>query len=207
MSVPRCAALTGAALCLALASAPAASAAPTCPVDPTFSVDSGATLHLQSACTGNGSLSFGLISGVSHGSLIPGSGGSADYTSGTYYSGPDQFVYTAQDADGTTIVTVHIQVLPVGAPPSCPDPVDVYVPATTTVTLVGNCADPDDSVNALRYALPDGPIPGMGIASDHSVTYTPQPATPSASFRYSATDFRGNTVIAHVNIHVVAANS
>jgi hypothetical protein len=119
----------------------------------------------------------------------------------------DTFRYRATDSDGhfdEETVTIVVTGIPAnGLPPSCPDPVDVFVPQGGSVILTGNCSDPDGDSSQIVYGLVSFPAnDGLSIVNGTQVQYTPPAGVTDDSFDYSAKDVANNTVIATVNLHV-----
>jgi hypothetical protein len=198
-------ALTVAACALAPSAATAGTV--TCPPGPTYTINPGdPPVALQGACTGN-ALVYSSVSGPGHGSLVGTPDGAATYTPDVNFAGTDLFTYRATDNDGdfaeATITFIVSGPPPSGLAPSCPDPVNVFVPAGGSVLLTGNCSDPD--FDAITYGIVPGtgPTPGsLSIVSGNQVQYTPPVGVTSDSFRYSADDLHGNMVTAQVLLTV-----
>jgi hypothetical protein len=202
-SIPAALALT----LVCLVAAPAA-ASVTCPAGQTYTVDAGdPPLALQGGCSGgDGALSYSVVSWP-HGSLTGTPDGSASYTPAVGFTGTDQFTYRATDGTGqfaeATITIVVNGPTSSGLPPSCPDPVHVFVPQGGSVLLVGNCSDPDGGGVPIQYGIVTFPTHGsLQFIGPGQATYTPSPTATSDSFTYSATDAAGNTVTAQVLISV-----
>jgi hypothetical protein len=187
-----------------------AAATPSCPGNGSFTMSPGQTsVTMSGGCTSTvSSVTYSIQSGPSHGSLSFAGPGTVVYTPNAGFSGTDSFQFTATDSTGTAgPFTVTISVpggVPVGRPPSCPDPVHVFVPADGFVDLVGNCADPEGG--AIAYGIIPGTGPASGgitIINGTTARYTPPVGVTSDSFRYSATDSDGNRVEATVLLTVV----
>jgi Bacterial Ig domain len=70
------------------------------------------------SCTGTG-LSYSLVSGPSHGTLGPISGGQVTYTPNAGFSGPDSFQVTATNVAGQTATdTATVTVAAAPGPPT-----------------------------------------------------------------------------------------
>ncbi|MEA2475369.1 MAG: large repetitive protein [Thermoleophilaceae bacterium] len=201
------------ALALAIATwaiAPSAAVAGTvdCPPGQTYTLHVGdPSVALSPQCTGTSALTYSLVTGVSHGSLVGTPDGYATYTPSVGFSGTDQFTYRATDTAGgfaeRTVTIVVEAPPPSGLPPSCPSPTNVFVPAGGSVVLTGNCSDPDG--DTLTYGLLNFPA-GLEIINGTQVRYTP-PGLGSATLNYSASDGHGNTVNASVVLTVVPAGT
>jgi hypothetical protein len=168
-------------------------------------------LAIQGTCTGTGTVSYGLVSGPSHGSLVGNSSGSATYTPNVLFAGTDQFTYRATDSDGhSTDATVAITVVGTPGtdlPPSCPNPVQAYVPENGTVTIKGACSDPEGG--PISYGINSTPVGGFAqIILPDTVVYGPPPVgVSSTSFNYSATDSGSNTFVGQVLISVLPSGT
>jgi hypothetical protein len=194
--------------CLALGTASASAATVTCPAPQTYTITAGdPPLALHGGCTGDGTLTYTLVSGPSNGSLTGSTDGNATYVPAVGFQGTDQFTYRATDSIGQfaeATVTIIVNGPPSnGLPPSCPDPVHVYVPADGSVTLAGNCSDPEGG--PITYGIVTLPLSGGATFPDtHTLVYKPPSGVTSDSFVYSATDGQGNVVQAHVLFTVTA---
>ena len=188
------------------ATPPAASAGTvTCPAVESYTTTAGdPPIDVSGTCTAASALTYSLVTAPKHGSISGSPNGTATYTPSVGFSGDDDFTYRATDADGDFAErTVTITVLPGptgGLPPSCPDPVQAFVPVGGSVTLTGQCVDPEGGF--IVYGLLGAPLPGLAILSGDTVRYTPPPGTTSASFQYTARDPVGNQVTATVLITV-----
>jgi hypothetical protein len=193
----------------ALAPSAATAGTVTCPPGPTYTIDPGdPPLALQGACTGN-ALTYSSVSGPGHGSLVGTPDGAATYSPSVGFHGTDLFTYRATDDEGdfaeATITFIVNGPPSTGLAPSCPDPVNVFVPAGGSVLLTGNCSDPDGDPITYGIVPGTGPTPGsLSIVGGNQVQYTPPAGVPSDQFRYSAADPNGNTVTAQVLITVTA---
>jgi hypothetical protein len=185
--------------------AAAAAAAPTCPAAPSYTVASGAELHLAAACTDpeGDPISYAIVTGVTHGSLIAASSSDVTYRPNAGYAGPDSFTYSASDGTSTTVVTVSITVTaPTGAgglPPECPQ-TDIFVGAGTTTHLASQCTDPEGQpVTVVGFTPPAGGTltpTGPGTAD-----YTPNAGTTTDSFDFTVSDgFNNTTSVVHITV-------
>jgi hypothetical protein len=193
---------------------PTASAAPpSCPVDPSFSVENGHELTLTGACVDpdpGDTVTYSIVpnTGPAHGSLIGTSSSSVIYRPFAGYAGPDGFDYTASDGNSPP-VQVHVSITvtaPAGAgglPPNCPQS-SVFVQANTTVHLASACTDPEGQ-----------PLNVVGFHPPSHGTFTP--TGPSQADYTPATDYTGDdgfdftvsdgflTTTSFVSLHVVPA--
>jgi hypothetical protein len=162
-------------------------------------------LALHGECTDDGPLplTYSIVSGVTHGSLVGTPDGNATYTPNVGFAGTDQLTYRATDGAGLfTDATTTIVVNPApasGLPPSCPADARVFVVAGGSVQLVGNCSDPDGDPIAscslvfdATLQLNGGSLIPNGICQ---AVFTPAASTTTASFRYVATDSRNQTSV------------
>jgi hypothetical protein len=191
---------------LALAPSGASAATVTCPADPTYTMQPGDTsVVFTPQCTGTGNLTYSVVSWPAHGSLTGSPDGNATYTPSVGFSGSDQITYRATDSDGDfaeRTITVVVPAPPAsGQPPVCPNPVEAFVPAGSSLLLTGNCADPDGGTALITYGLVRVPA-GMTFPSGTSALYTPPAGTTSDYLIYSATDVQNNRVEARVDYTV-----
>src|SRR3954469_24141762 len=204
-------ALAIAFLCALAGPSGAAAGVVSCPANPTYPMTQGdPPLPIQGNCTGVAPITYSLVSGTSHGSLVGSPAGDATYTPNVTFSGTDHFTYRATDSEGDFAereVSIVVQPGPAnGLPPSCPNPVRVFVPAGSSVLLTGNCSDPEGK--SITYGLASSPASGgLLIVGGNQVQYTPPAGVTSDSFRYTAKDLDGNVVEATVLLTITAAGT
>lgn len=196
---------------LLMASAPAASASapPVCPGDRSYEINAGDTLPLLGSCTddGPGALTYSVTTWPTRGSLVGTPAGDATYTPSIGLYGEDWFIYRATDGEGQfdeAKITINVLAPPPGTgglDPACPEPTHAFVPFHGTITLTGNCRDPEGS--PISYGLVSLPTQGtfIGVGPDY-VVYQHQASTLDPdSFQYSAND-GVNTVNRTVSLEI-----
>ena len=198
------------------APASAQNAAPVCPADHPVTAVSGVSTPINGQCDdpddGPQPLSYAVVDWPDYGSLGGSPSGQASYRSYTPYDQTsDSFTYYATDgAAQSAVSTVSITIDPPPAgnqPPHCPES-DAFVEEDSTVTLSGNCVDPDG--DPVSYLLaPPSPTKGTLTAlSASSVRYDPSvPGPDSDQFGYSASDPFSPPTNVVVDIDILAAGT
>jgi VCBS repeat-containing protein len=158
------------------------------------------------------SLSAGLFSGPSHGTLNMAEDGSFQYTPEAGYMGLDSFLYFASDgASDSQLAAVTIRVGEGGDPPvAADDSYSIDEDGVLSVALSdGVLANDTTSDGETPVAsLVSGPANGtLSLGADGSITYLPSANFNGVdSFTYKATDAAGDSNIATVTITVNPVN-
>jgi hypothetical protein len=131
-------------------------------------------------------LTFGIVTGPTHGTLS-GSPPGVTYTSAPNYHGGDSFTFRAFDgALFSNTATVSITITPVNDPPVAVDQA-VTTPQDTPVAITLAASDVD--LDPLTFAILTGPSHGTLSGSPPDVTYTPATGYSGAdSFTFRAWD-------------------
>jgi hypothetical protein len=149
-------------------------------------------------------LSYTIVTGPSHGTLA-GTGADRTYLPATNYNGTDSFVFKANDgvAD-SNLATVSITVSAVNDPPAANDDrATTKKNKAVNIQVLANDTDVDGG--PLKVAGVIQPPSGAVVITKNGtgVQYTPpRNFTGNASFSYTATDGRGGTDSAVVNVSV-----
>ncbi len=166
--------------------------------DDAATVAAGGVLHASVADNdsdpdGDG-LSFALLSGPQHGSVVLDMDGSYIYTPAPSFSGTDSFTYRASDGTLTADATVNIVV----TPPANAAPVAVADSATTledtavSGNVLANDLDSDSPVLAAALAAGVDPVSALGtlvLAANGDWTFTPAPdASGTVVYDYVVSD-------------------
>jgi VCBS repeat-containing protein len=149
------------------------------------------------------SLTFSVVSGVSHGSLTFDSGlGLASYQPNSDYHGADSFSFTASNGTETSeVATVLITITPVNdAPVATAD----TLLAAQDMTSIGQLAGTDVDGDSLVFAAASNPANGtLVLSSDGSYTYAPGAGYSGAdSFTFTVSDGTATSAAATVLITV-----
>jgi hypothetical protein len=158
----------------------------------------------------SGTMTAGLLTNTSHGTLAFADDGSFTYTPDNLYSGPDSFTYKATEQGiDSNVATVNLTVNPDNPPVATPDTYTtreqtaLFVPALTGVLA----NDTKGGGPTLTANLAAGPQHGtLSLAADGSFTYTPSAQFFGAdSFTYKDNDgiLDGNTVTVTLNVTFV----
>jgi uncharacterized repeat protein (TIGR01451 family) len=157
------------------------------------SANTAATLDVRLNDVGM-NLTAALLSAAANGTVAVGGGGTATYTPGAGYSGPDSFTYTLTGDGGTATATVSVMVTPAA-------------PDDSATTVSGQAVVTDVLANDLGSGLA---ITGVSSAASGVASIVPggiryQPNSGFSgidTFSYTAEDASGNEVIATVTIVV-----
>jgi VCBS repeat-containing protein len=156
-------------------------------------------------------LTFALVGGPVHGTLVFSTNGTFTYTPAANFNGPDSFTYRVSDGTAdSNVATVVLTVNPVNdAPVAVGDAYATDEDTPLTVAAPGVLAnDTDVDGDALRVALVSGPAHGgLALNADGSFTYTPAANfNGSDSFTYKANDGPADSNTATVTLTVRAVN-
>ncbi len=125
-----------------------------------------------------------------HGTVeVVGGGSSLTYEPDVDYHGPDSFSYTVTDGSETDTADVAVTVSSVNDPPNAVnDTESVTEDTTTTLDVLANDIDPDDSLDIV--AVTDGAKGSVTVThAGADVRYDPNPnATGADSFTYTISD-------------------
>ncbi|MBW5415824.1 Ig-like domain-containing protein [Pseudomonas sp. MAG002Y] len=152
-------------------------------------------------------LSFSMIQGPAHGSLVLNADGSFTYTPQADYNGTDSFIYQVRDADGgLATATATIVVAPVNDAP--------VVPAQTATTaedtpirldVLAGATDIDGDTLAVTTASALNGTVSLNL--DGTLLYTPNADfNGTDTLTYTVTDGSGGSVTATVTIVVTQVN-
>jgi predicted outer membrane repeat protein len=150
-----------------------------------------------------GLFSFTITGAVKHGSVLI-ADNVVTYRPSTNYTGPDSFLYTATDTNGTSLpATVTIQVT---SGPPVADPKNILVPHNTSKDVTLSATDNNVGTFTYTFAMATSAAHGTVSPSGDTATYTPlHNYTGPDSFTYTATDVNGTSLPATVTIQVAPA--
>src|SRR5262245_2038633 len=153
-----------------------------------------------------GSLTYILVNGPAHGSLVLNSDGSFTYNPDSDYNGADSFTFKAND--GTTdsnVATISITITPVN---DAPVATDGSLETTEDSSAGGQVVASDLDGDTLTYSVVSGPTHGtLVLNADGAFTYTPVAEfNGTDSFTYKANDGTADSNVATVAITVTAVN-
>jgi parallel beta-helix repeat protein len=158
-----------------------------------------------------GPVTLAGVSPAAHGLVLVNPDGKVTYQPDPEYGGPDQFVYTVEDADGATdTASVSVTVFavdPADQPPSAEnDSVSTNEDTSVTIAVLANDSDPDgDPLTVVEVSAPS--MGSATINANYTITYAPAPnANGSDSFTYTVSDGRGLTDSATVAVTVTPVN-
>ncbi|MCA8986412.1 MAG: tandem-95 repeat protein [Planctomycetaceae bacterium] len=139
------------------------------------------------------SLTYQLVSTVTHGTLTLNSDGTYTYQPSTNYNGTDAFSFTASDGNLTSnTATISLNITPVNDRPVATE-LTLNLDEDTQVSGQGSATDADG--DALTYLVTI--LPGHGTVdfnSDGSFSYTPEPDYFGTDyFYYAASDSQSNS--------------
>ena len=151
-------------------------------------------------------LSYGVVTGPAHGTLVFNPNGTFTYTPAANYSGPDTFTYRVTDANGasaTAVVSLTVTPVndaPVAANVSVTTPEDVIFNGTLTATDVDG--------PSMTFTKATNPAHGTVVVNpDGTYVYTPVANYNGPdSFNYTVSDGAGGTVTRTVTINVTPVN-
>ena len=146
-----------------------------------------------------------------HGSVVSNNNGTFTYTHDGSETTSDAFTYTINDgAGGTDTATVTVTVIPVNDPPVAVDDVATVAEgaAVTTVNVLGNDSDPDNTLTAASITAFTQGMHGSVVSNNNGTfTYTHDNSeTISDAFTYTIVDGAGGTATATVTIIVTPVN-
>jgi parallel beta-helix repeat protein len=158
-----------------------------------------------------GPVTLAGVSPAGHGLVLVNPDGKVTYEPNPGYEGPDQFTYTAKDADGATdTASVSVTVLgvdPTDQPPSAgDDAATTNEDVAATIAVLANDSDPDgDPLTVIEVSAPSRG--SATINANNTIRYVPAPnANGSDSFTYTVSDGRGLTDSATVAVTVTSVN-
>jgi VCBS repeat-containing protein len=166
--------------------------------------DEEVTIDLTGADVDGDTLSFTIVSGPSHGTLLQ-LGGQVIYTPALDHAGGDSFTFKVNDGTvDSNHATVAITIAPVNDAPSADDATAVTnEDEPVSVTLSG--ADVDSP--SLQYVIVDGPQHGTLSQSGQTITYTPAPNYfGDDGFTFKVNDGERDSNVATVAISVTPVN-
>jgi|GEM_PF-6131431 len=176
--------------------------------------DSGVTMAEDTPLHGNvtatdpdgDTLSYQLVSGPSHGTLVFHNNGSYTYTPNGDYNGTDSFTYKANDGTADSQpATVNLTVTPVN---DAPIATNETVTIQEDTALHGSVTATDVDGDHLTYSLISGPQHGaISFNSDGTYTYTPNADyNGSDSFNFKANDGNVDSQPATVSLTITPVN-
>ncbi len=151
----------------------------------------------------SGSLTYGLVAGPAHGTLVFRTNGTFTYTPTENYNGPDSFTFKANDgALDSNEATVSISVAAVNDPPVASN---LAVSTNQNVAVSGAVSASDVENSPLTYQLVTGPSHGsVTLNLNGTFTYTPAANYFGAdSFTFRASDGAATSNVATVSIQVI----
>ncbi len=151
-------------------------------------------------------LTYAMVSGPQHGSLIFNPDGSYSYTPGANYNGPDSFTFKANDGSlDSNTATVSLAVNPVNDAPAAADSASA---GSEDTVITGQAVASDVDSPALTYALVSGPQHGiLTFNPDGSYSYTPvADYNGPDSFSFNASDGQLDSSAATISLTVGAVD-
>ena len=152
------------------------------------------------------SLTYSLVEGPAHGSVVFNPDGSFSYSPASDYNGADSFTYKANDGtDDSNVATVSIVVTPVN---DAPVAADNSAETAEDSSVNGQVSASDVDGDTLTYSMVIGPAHGSVLFNpDGSFSYTPDANYNGAdSFTFKANDGSADSNMATVAITVTAVN-
>jgi VCBS repeat-containing protein len=132
------------------------------------------------------------------------------YTGNLNFNGADTITVATHDGASTDTDTIAITVTPVNDPPVAVDDVATVTQgaAVTTVNVLGNDSDPDNTLTAASIAAFTQGMHGSVVSNNNGTfTYTHDDSeTTSDAFTYTIVDGAGGTATATVTIIVTPVN-
>ena len=182
------------------------------PVAADGSVETGRGLvsvggHVNASDVDGDPLTYDLVSGPAHGSVVFNSDGSFSYTPDSNYNGADSFTYKANDGTAdSNVATVSITVTPVNDAPVAGR--WLRRDGRRHRRLVARRVPPTWTAILSPTVLVDGPAHGsLVLNADGSFSYTPDANYNGAdSFTYKANDGTDDSNVATVSITVTSVN-
>lgn len=166
--------------------------------------DTALPILLSGSDGDNDPLSFEIVDGPQHGSLL-GAPPSVSYLPDDDYFGPDSFTFLVNDGIANSpLATVSITVNPINDAPVADDKtILMNEDATRQITLTAV----DVENNTLTYAVSDEPLHGALSGMAPNLSYTPALNYNGPDFfTYVANDGQANSNLATVTITVTAVN-
>ncbi|MDP3298128.1 MAG: Ig-like domain-containing protein [Thermodesulfovibrionia bacterium] len=167
-------------------------------------------ITLTASDPGDDTLSFGVVSNPSHGTLS-GTPPNLTYTPNLDFNGSDSFTYKANDGEAdSNEATVSITVNALNDPPVCTDDnatTDEDIPVTIAVISNDNGGPLNENQTLIVTSITQGTNGIVINNGDNTVTYIPNPNyNGSDSFSYTISDSEGLTDTAIVNITINPVN-
>ena len=151
-------------------------------------------------------LSYTVVAGVTHGTVVNMGGGSFSYTPDADYNGTDSFRVRVSDGNGgVAFSNVTINVTPVNDAPTA---ADRTVTTAEDTAITGQLTGSDVDGDPLTYTLVSGPSSDtVTLNPNGSFTYTPAANfSGTATFTYTVNDGTVNSAPATVTVNVTAVN-
>jgi VCBS repeat-containing protein len=156
----------------------------------------------------NDPLTFSVVAGPAHGTVVVNAGGTFTYTPAANYNGPDSFTFKANDGTvDSNVATFALTVSSVNdAPEAADDSATTDEDAAVTIPVLANDTDVDG--DALRPVIVTGPSHGtLTVNTDGTVRYTPNANyNGTDSFTYKANDGSADSNVATVTLAVRSVN-
>jgi VCBS repeat-containing protein len=190
--------------------------------DAPVAVHSGFTLNEDTPLTGNvlagatdvdgDTLTAGLVTGPTHGTLRLNADGSFEYTPNADYNGSDNFAFVARDGQVSGAATITLTITPINDPPTL-DPIaatTVVSGSAAHITLTGLTPGPADESSQTVSVTAVSSVPAVtGTISYESgaLRFTPPERTSSAMavVTVTATDSSGGAMSRTVTVTVIPA--
>jgi VCBS repeat-containing protein len=172
----------------------------------TTAEDTAKVITLVATDVETSALTYGVVTGPSHGSLSVVSSNTITYTPAANYSGPDSFTFKANDgAVDSAPATVSITVTPVNDAPAAQSQ-NVTTDEDTAVAIMLSASDVENA--PLSYLIATVPAHGtLSAVSSNQVTYTPAANYNGPdSFTFRASDGSLTGAMATVSITVTPVN-
>ena len=152
-----------------------------------------------------------ISSNPEHGTAVPQSNGTVEYTPTTGYTGADTFTYTVKDTEGaesnTATVTLTVTAIPVNSPPvAVNDTAQTITNTPVTINVASNDTDADGTLDLTTCVVTASPAHGTAVEQGNcTVLYTPTTGYNGAdTFTYTVKDNDGavsNTATVQVAVN------
>jgi VCBS repeat-containing protein len=174
--------------------------------DGALTLDEDTPADGQAIATDADPLTYSLVTGPTHGTLLFNPDGSFEYTPAADYFGDDGFTFKANDGTvDSNIATVSLTVSPVNDAPTA---YDSAAAGTEDQPIEDQLAGTDPENDTLTYAVASGAVSGsVSVNPDGSFTYTPDPGfSGEDTFTYIVNDGQTDSLPALVTLTIAADN-
>jgi len=169
----------------------------------TIAEDSEQTVILSSNYAGTNSLTYSITTSPAHGNLVLMSGSTYKYTPNLNYSGPDSFIFKANDGSDSLSATVTFTITPINdAPIAVNDSFTTNSNSPYSFDPTLNDSDPEgDSLNITGTT---NGTKGNVTFSGNILTYTPNAnESGSDSFTYTISDGNGGSAVGVIEVTIL----